>query len=220
MQKVKGIVFDVDGLLVDTEDYQWKGWVEVLKPFGLTITREEYFQYAGKTGSIIEDEFVRKHGLKIKRGSLVAEKEKLLIDWFESENLRPMTYAVEAVQILAGLPDVKFAVASGSPEYEIKLKLRKAGLSKFFSIYASIDDVKRGKPFPDIYLEAVRKIGLKPEECLSFEDTQYGLWAAKSAGLICLAVPSEFCLKQDFSKADGVFPNLKEATEYAKIKYF
>ena len=212
---IKGAVFDVDGLLVDTEGYQYRGWVEVLKPLGLTITPEEYFQYAGKTGSLIEQELVKKYGLKIKERALIEVKEKLLIKWFGKESLKPMPHAKEAVQFFID-KGLKIAVCSGSPEEEIKLKLRKTGLDKFSLIITSGNDVKRGKPFPDSYIMAAKKLGLKPEECMAFEDTQYGLQSAKDAGLKCLAVPSQYSTKQDFSRADGIFPSLREAVDFVK----
>ncbi len=65
--------------------------------------------------------------------------------------------------------------------------------------------------FPDIYLSAANSLGLKPADCLAFEDTKYGVNSAISAGLLCFAIPNEFSQQQNFSKADGVFKNLKEA---------
>jgi beta-phosphoglucomutase-like phosphatase (HAD superfamily) len=68
-------------------------------------------------------------------------------------------------------------------------------------------------------LLATKKLGLKPKECLAFEDTQYGLESAKSAGLICFAIPNKFSKNQDFSKADKIFKNLKEVIEHFKNSY-
>jgi HAD superfamily hydrolase (TIGR01509 family) len=215
MQLIKGIIFDLDGVLVDTEGYQWQGWVEILKPLGISLSKEEYFKYAGKTGNIIESELVKDYNLKIEKGSLLKQKEELLIEWFSSKELKLLPYAKEAIEFFID-KKMKIAIASGGPKDEIILKLKRIDLYSLFPVITSSGEVKRGKPFPDIYLLSAERLELKPEECLAFEDTQYGLGAAKSAGLTCFAVPGEFSVKQDFSRADKTFTNLKEAIEFYK----
>ena len=112
---------------------------------------------------------------------------------------------------------MKVAIATGGPKDEIILKLKKINLYSLFSVITSSSEVKRGKPFPDIYLLSAERLGLKPEECLALEDTQYGLEAAKSAGLNCFAIPSKFSQKQDFSRADKIFNNLEEVIKFYKV---
>jgi len=72
------------------------------------------------------------------------------------------------------------------------------------------DDVLKGKPAPDIYLEAMKRLGLRGGECLAVEDTEHGLEAAKRAGAFCFAIPQEFSIGQNFSKADKVLESLKD----------
>jgi HAD superfamily hydrolase (TIGR01509 family) len=211
--KLEGIVFDLDGVLLDTEYYQWQGWVIPLRKFGIELTKEEYFDYAGKTAAIIEEELIKNYDLDVEKGSLFEEKEKLLIEWFQNEELKILPFAVETVEAVKA-KGLKVAICSGGPRDEVHLKLERTGLAKYFEVVVSRDDVEKGKPNPDMYLLAVEKIGLRPEECLAFEDTEFGLKAAKSAGLTCLAVPTEYSVKQDFALADGVFSNLKEALDW------
>lgn len=213
LTNIKGVIFDLDGVLIDTEVYQWKGWVEVLKPLGIDLSKEEYFKYAGKTGSIIESELVNDYNLKIEKGSLLKQKEELLIEWFHHEELNLLPYAKEAVEFFIN-KKVMVGLASGGPKDEIILKLKRVNLFYLFPVITSASEVKRGKPFPDIYLLSAERLGLKPEECLAIEDTQYGLESAKSAGITCFAIPGEFSVKQDFSKADKIFKNLKEIINY------
>lgn len=208
--KIEGIIFDIDGVLVDTEHFQWQGWVEALKPYAKSLTKTEYFKYAGKQGDAIESELFIDLNLSLSKNTLLDKKKILLADWFETKSLQYMPFAKEAVEYFLD-KNLKVACATGSPKEEALLKLKKVGLLPFFQIVISGSDVKRGKPFPDVYLLAVKKLGLKPENCLAFEDTQYGVVSAKSAGLVCYAIPNEYSQKQDFSQADGVFKNLKEA---------
>ncbi|MFH1285217.1 MAG: HAD family phosphatase [Candidatus Micrarchaeota archaeon] len=211
MKNTKAVVFDLDGVLLDTEGYQWQAWVEVLKPLGVALPREESFKYSGKHGTIIEEEIIKKYNLNAARGSLLEKKEKLVTEWFSSKKLELMPYAKESLEFFsARLP---LAVASSGPREEVLLKLERSNLLHFFSTVVSGSEVARGKPFPDIYLLAVKKLGATPQECISFEDTQFGVESAKSAGLTCFAVPNAFSRAQDFSKADKVFKSLKEAVE-------
>ncbi len=215
---IKGAIFDLDGLLVDTEKFQRDSWIEALKPFGVLITNEEYFDYAGKTGNFIEERIKKKHNLKVKKGSLQEKKESILFEWLKTKRIDILPFGKEAINFFSE-KGMKVAVCSGSPRDEISLKLRRTGLSPLFKVVISRDDVEKGKPYPDMYILAAKGINLKPEECITFEDTQYGVEAAKSAGMVCLAVPNETSQKQDFSKADGVFKNLEEAIGWAKEKY-
>ena len=214
---LKGAVFDLDGVLVDTEYYQWQGWVEVLKPYGISFSKEEYYNYAGRRGDLIEEGILREHNLDVEKGLLLGKKEKLLMEWFESKKLELMPYTREAIEFFIDRK-LRVAVASTAPKDEVKLKLKNVGLTSLFPLVITGNDVERGKPYPDIYLLTVEKLGLKPEECISFEDTQHGVESAKTAGLTCLAIPGEYTRKQDFSKADGIFPSLREAVDWAKEK--
>lgn len=208
--KIEGIIFDIDGVLVETEYFQWQGWVEVLKPHGKSISQIEYLQYAGKQGDIIEVELIKNFNLPVKKNELLERKKELVFDWIAKKSLQRMLFAKETVEYFWD-KNIKVACATGSPKEEALLKLEKVGLLPFFQIVISGSDVKKGKPFPDTYLLAAESIGLKPEQCLAFEDTQYGVASAKSAGLLCLAIPNEFSNEQDFSQADGIFNNLQEA---------
>lgn len=213
------VIFDQDGILTDTEGLQWQGWLEVLKPFGIKIPKQEYIEkYAGKTGAIVEKGIIAKYGLKTPVGSLLKQKGEWLMRWFRANEIPLMPYAREAVYHFAR-KGIKLAVASSGSREEVELKLKKTGLLGMFAVIATRDDVKRGKPFPDIYIFAARQLGVKPEDCIVFEDTEYGIASAKSAGMICIAVPGEFSMGQDLSKADAMLPNLREAVEYAKKKY-
>lgn len=208
---MKHVVFDCDGVLVDTEGYQWQAWNEALKPYGINISKKEYFDYAGKSGDIIEKEIVKKYSLKIEAGRLLEKKEKTVVKYFKEKPLKTLPFAEEALQTLQE-KNIIIAVASSSPKEELLLKLEKNNLRKYFQIIVSKENVSRGKPFPDIYLKTAELLKTNPKNIIVIEDTQYGVESAKAAGTICYAIPNEYSEKQDFSKADKKFKNLKEAT--------
>ncbi len=214
LNRFKGVIFDLDGVLVDTEYYQWQGWIEILKPYGVTLSNEDYYNYAGKNVTIIADELIERFNLKPKH-SLSEEKEELIIKWFKSKPITLMHFAKESIKYFKDL-GLKISICSSGNTEEILIKLNKTGINKMVDFITSRNDVKRGKPFPDIYLHSVKQLNLKPSECLAFEDTQYGLQSAKDAGLYCIGIPNEFSIKQDFSKADKVFNDLEQAVNWLK----
>jgi len=213
---IEGVIFDVDGVLADTEKYQWLGWVEPLKEYNIPLTKKQYLKYAGKQGDVIESEMISEFNLPIEKHILLQKKEKMLIEWFHKKKLNRMKYAKQAVEYFFK-SNIKLAAASGSPRDEAILKLEKTGLLSYFPFVVGGTEVKRGKPYPDIYIHAAKLLQLKPNKCLSFEDTQYGVESAKSAELFCIGVPTEFSIKQNFSKADEICKDLKEAITFLKI---
>lgn len=217
---IKAAVFDVDGTLLDTESFQWQGWVEVLRPFGIDLSKEAYHQYTGKHGEIIAAELVKEHRLGADPQALLKQKERLILHWMATKELRLLPFAQEAIAFFRNR-DLPVAVASSGQRDETEMKLQRTGLLSLFSVVVCGGDpeVKHGKPSPDIYQLVARKLGLQPDECIAFEDTQYGVEAAKGAGLICFAVPNQFAIKQDFSKADGVFASLQEAIDEVQKRY-
>jgi beta-phosphoglucomutase-like phosphatase (HAD superfamily) len=186
---IKAIIFDLDGTLFDSEGYQWQGWVVPLRKYGIELSKEQYFKYGGKQGEQIESEIYEDFGLKLKPGEILKQKMELLEKWFSEEKL-----------------DL------------IMMKLKNNDFEQYFSVITAADEVKIGKPNPDIYLLCAKKLDLKPHECLAIEDTMYGLQAAKDAGMICYAVPNQYSKSQDFSRADKILDSLNDLIEEFKDK--
>ncbi|MBL7160482.1 MAG: HAD family phosphatase [Candidatus Aenigmarchaeota archaeon] len=209
---IRGVVFDVDGVLIDTEHYQWKGWVEPLKKYGKVLDKEAYIKsYAGKTGAVIDRELIEAMRLSLTPGTLLREKEVLLLEWFRSDELKFLPYTREAIRFVQERR-YAFAAVSGAPREETQLKLQRTGLS--FPHTITSDDVQHSKPAPDPYLLALRKLDLPANQCIAVEDTQYGVESAVGAGIPTLAIPTEFSASQDFSKATAVLTSLKEVCEW------
>jgi len=216
MNNIRGIIFDLDGILFDSEYYQWQGWVEPLREYGIELTKEMYFSYAGKSGKQIDQELIKDFNLGIENSTLWNKKKVLIEKWFNEKAMPIMPYAKEAVEYFSSNPNFKIALCSGGDKEEVVTKLEKNDFLKYFPVITAEDDVEKSKPWPDIYLLAVEKLGLDPSQCLAFEDTQYGLQAAKDAGVYCFAIPNEYSLNQDFSRADKVLSSLKEAIDFFK----
>lgn len=217
LEKIKGIVFDLDGVLIDTEGLQVKAWIEVLKDYGIflpKLSEKEIIPFRGKSAKFIAEDLKKRYNLKAKEKELVKKRDEYILKIYQKRKIKLMPWTKEALEFFGFY--YKVALASTGSKKEVLFKLKKSGFKKYFQVIVTRDDVKKGKPAPDIYLKAAKKLKLKPQNCLAIEDTQYGVESAKSAGLFCFAVLNEYSKKQDFSKADKVFNNLKEVVNFFK----
>ena len=114
---------------------------------------------------------------------------------------------------------VMLSVVSGSNHDEVVHSIDNHNMLKYFEFIVGGDDVEYSKPAPDVYLLALKKLGFRVEDCIAVEDTESGINAAKSAGLICIGVKGRFSATQDFSKADVELTNLNEAKKWINEKY-
>ena len=214
---IKAILFDLDGTLYKTEAYQLKAWNDVLEKRGVFIDPKDYFKYVGKTALEVEKEIIKEYDLNIQLGELEREKEELLLQWFkDDDDLELMPYAKEAVEFFSNHPSLLIGLCTSGSNNESIYKLKRNNLDNKFDVIVTKDDVLKGKPAPDIYLEAIKRLGVKDIECLAIEDTEHGLESAKRAGSFCFVVPQEFSMGQDFSKADKVLESLKDLILFFK----
>lgn len=213
---IKGILFDSDGTLFQSEYRQARVWGEILDDYGISIPPADYFLYAGKTSEQIEDMIVRKYGLKIEQGDLVKRKDETMLRLYGEADLELMPCAREAVEYFYNDPKIKIALCTNGGKEEMDVKLKRNDFDKYFPLVITKTDVENPKPAPDIYLQAMEKLGLKPEECLVIEDTEHGLAAAKNAGAYCFIVSNEFSNGHDFSRADKVLDSLRDVVRIFK----
>lgn len=217
IKNIKAILFDLDGTLYKTEAYQLKAWNDVLEKKGVFIDPKDYFKYVGKTASEVEKDIIKEYNLDIQVGDLEREKEELLLQWFkDDDDLELMPYAKEAIDFFSDHSSLLIGLCTSGSNNESIYKLQRNGLDDKFDVIVTKDDVSKGKPAPDIYLEAMKRLGVREIECLAVEDTEHGLEAAKRAGAFCFVVPQEFSKGQNFSKADKILESLNDLILFFK----
>lgn len=209
---IRGVIFDMDGTLLDTEKYHLIAWNKVLKPFGIIISPAKYEDWVGKNGDIIEQELIQEHHLNIKKNEILFQKEKMVSEMFSSMKLDLLPFAKETILFFKN-HSLPVAVASSSPMEELHTKLKRTGLDQLFDAIVSSEEVKRGKPYPEIYLEAAKRLHVSCEDCIAIEDTIPGTQAALAAGCISFAVPNEFTQKKVFDNRVTVFKNLEACVQ-------
>ncbi len=184
----EAVIFDLDGLMLDTERIAADAWKRVGREFGIVISEEVVLDMIGRTGPDSDGILIKEFGPDFPLQS-IKERRLQLTDGHFVEHGIPVKAGL--VGLLDYLDDkgIKKAVATSSTRERAKMKLERSGIANRFQIVVSGDDIERGKPEPDIYLHTAHRLGVVPESCLVFEDSDAGVRAAHSAGMKVIIIP-------------------------------
>lgn len=183
---IQGVIFDMDGVIIDNHKYHYEAWLEFCQKYGIKLTPEVYRdQFNGKTN---KDLFPMLFGAlseeKIK--AYTDEKEAIYKELY-APNRAPLKGLVTFLEDLKQL-GIKTAIGTSAPPTNVEFILDHLDLRKYFSVIVDGPQVKKGKPDPEVYQLCVRRLGLRPEECIVFEDALAGLEAGKRAGCKIIGV--------------------------------
>lgn len=211
MTALQAVIFDMDGLMVDTEPLARQVWAQVLQEHGYQLTSDLHNRMVGRRTKESAHLVLETFPLPYTADELVAYKSAL---WEEiwTKGVPPMP-GLSRLQEALALRDVPWGVATSSPRYYAEQLLDQLGYADTCQAIAAGDEVVHGKPAPDIYLLAARRLGIAPERCLTLEDSLPGGQAAKAAGMTLVAVPNGTATATDFDFADYVFQNLGEVAD-------
>ncbi len=204
---IRALIFDFDGLILDTESPMRASWMEIHAEAGLTIEEEAW---AGILGSSADPprayELLDAHlGEPVDRAALREKRLERELELLAAE--RPMS-GVRALIDAAIDDDLRIGIASSSDRAWVLRLLRQHGLEEKFDAIVCAEDVARTKPAPDLYRRALRALRVRPDEAIAFEDSLHGVAAAKSAGIFCVAVPNDVTRCLSFDEADLRVPSL------------
>ena len=206
---IQAIIFDFDGTLVDTEEIHTQALKEVFEEeTGIAIDKKEIEERAGMTYANKTKEILAERNISgfdpEKIGDMGYENyKKTFVDKIELSK-----GVLKAIKNLKG--KFKLGIATPNERIVIDKTLEKFGIKKFFDVIVSIEDVSRPKPDPECYIVAAKKLGLKPENCLVFEDTPTGFIAAKSAGTKCIVLPNPYLKDPEYPRADGFIKSFED----------
>ncbi len=204
MRLIEAVIFDLDGVLVDSEPLQFAAYSTVLAGYGKTLTREDFIEHwigQGRLGEHLERYEIEAPVEEVRRAKneiyqrLIREKMKL----------RP---GIEGL-IRRLSREMPVALASSAHPVSVNAVLDRFELRSYFSVILTSADVANNKPDPEIYLLTAERLGVSPERCLVFEDSRAGVLSAKGAGMRVIALPHDFTLHQDLSAADLVICDLR-----------
>jgi len=204
--RYRAVVFDMDGLLLDTEVVWQAAEEQLFAAHGAVFTREDKLAVIGTSFDITARYFAERLGRPPEQGPALVEEMVLAMYEALQVDVAGRPGALELVARLRGR--VPLALASNSPRRLVDAALATARLTDVFDVIVTSDDVARSKPAPDIYLLACQRLGVEPEHVLALEDSSAGVASAKAAGLACIAVP-QFA-ETDVAAADRVIDSLEE----------
>ena len=181
---VRGLVFDCDGTIADTMPLHYEAWVAALKEHSVEFSEALFYELAGMPTARIIEMLNERHGHAMPVQETADYKESLY------QQLIPRVAPIEPVVVLvkqfAG--KLPMAVATGGTQAICRKTLGSLGLLEYFQHIVTADDVQHGKPAPDIFLEAARRLGVEASSCYAFEDGELGLQAARAAGMTAIDI--------------------------------
>jgi beta-phosphoglucomutase family hydrolase len=183
-EHIKGLIFDCDGTIADTMPLHYKAWVSALGEHGVEFPEALFYEMAGIPTTRIIEILNERHNHSMPVEETATRKDDLF------ETMIPEVTAIGPVVevVRAYFGKLPMAVATGGARGVVTKTLGALDLLKYFQTLVTADDVKHGKPAPDIFLEAARRIGVAPELCCGFEDAELGLQAIAAAGMMAVDI--------------------------------
>ncbi len=208
MGEYRAVIFDMDGVLADSEPLYHQGLNEVLRDFGLSITEEQHTALLGMTVPATWDAIFEWYSPDASYDECVARYDKAMVRLL-SQPQSPLPGVRELLSELKRR-DVPRALASSSWPNWVEALLKSTGLDGSFNVCVSSTSVENGKPAPDIFLYTAAKVGVAPEQCVVLEDSRTGILAAKAAGTYAIQVRAASTALPPLPEADLVLERVSD----------
>jgi HAD superfamily hydrolase (TIGR01509 family) len=203
---IKAILFDLDGLMVDSEPHSIASWQAVLGRRSVAFDQATLDAILGWRLSETAQLAIDRFHLQDLPADLAREKTEYQIAHLDG-NVKPMPGLIELLDDI-DRRGLRKAIASSGLRRYVMAVLKTTGLTDRFAVIVTGDDVINGKPAPDVFLQAAEALHVDPHNCLVLEDAPAGVQAAKAAGMMCIAVPNAHTHQLDLSLADEILPSL------------
>lgn len=207
--KIKAIIFDLDGVLIDSEPILHDARIRIAEKFGKLWTHEDHLNILGTTAFNCAEYMIKKLELSVPAKKVFDEVNQYTVASY-NENIPFRPCAVEVVRSLSD--KYPLALASGSPKEILEIITNSHELEGVFDVVVSSEELREGKPNPEIFLEAARRLRVEPDECVCIEDSANGVLAGQRANMFVINIPDPmFPLNKDeSSKADMILNSLQE----------
>lgn len=206
---IQGVVFDCDGLIIDTETPWYRVMAELYEERGVTLSLDVYAKVLGTSNEAF-DLFAyleELSGTPVDRQAANERMHRRHTELMLEERVRP---GVEEFLRQAQSMGLRIGLASSSSRAWVEQHLRAHGLFAYFEVIRTSDDVKRVKPDPELYLSALEALGVDPAHAVAFEDSPNGTRAAKAAGMFCVIVPNTLTSQLAFDEFDGQISSMAD----------
>ena len=207
---LKAIIFDMDGVIVNSEPLHRKAYFDMFEEFNLSISNKLYESFTGKSTSTICKELCEIFHLSISHEKLMFSKRKHFKTIFDNDPEFQMIDGALSLIKNYFFNNLTLILASSASMTNINRVFKKFDLDKFFKAKISGADLKESKPNPEIFIKAAKLSGFSKSECIVIEDSTNGIIAAKSAGIYCIGFNSPNSKNQIYDQADLVVSNFNE----------
>ena len=204
--KARGVIWDMDGVIVDSGPYHLKAWQKVFTKRGANFTPEDFQRHFGQRNDTIIRSALGEQIPKSEVASIAREKEQTYRELIR-QNIKPLPGAIKLIKSL-NEHGFRLAIASSAPTENIRLITQSLGINDYFQAIVSGHDVTEGKPSPQSFLLAAQKLEIKPQNCIVIEDAIAGVTAGKRAGAHCIAVTNTHP-REKLSEADLIVDTLE-----------
>ena len=212
---LKAVLFDMDGVIVDTEPLHRKAYHQMFDDVNINVDEDLYASFTGQSTINICKRLVDHFNLNETPEELVSLKRKHYKIFFENDDLELIDGVLDRIQDYHS-NDVKLVVASSASMLGIKQIFERFDLNQYFSAKFSGADLKKSKPHPEMFIKAAESTGFSKSECLVIEDSTNGIKAAHSAGIYCVGFKSPHSSHQDYALANKIITSFEEIS-YSKI---
>lgn len=206
---LKAVIFDMDGVIIDSEPMHARAAILALKKYNIDITFDYVQQFIGSTTKYMTEMMVKDFNLKITPKELLAANVEMKAKLLRNEGHTVVPYITNLIKNLFN-HGMKLSIASSSPAEDIEDVMEDLKIKQYFDGYVSGSMVKKPKPSPDIFLLAAERLGIEPEECIVIEDSSHGVAAAYAAGMTSVGFINPNSGKQDLRKAAMLVEGFEE----------
>ena len=207
---IKAVIFDMDGVIVDTEPVHSKALEILIKQYGKTPLFKETGLVHTAGGEEMDQKVMEAHKINDSTKNFTFRRREIFVKLLE-EKLTPMPGFLPLIKTLKK-EKIKIGLASNRILKNISIIIKNLDIEAYFEVITGWSEAIHHKPAPDIYLEAVKSLGIDPKFCLAIEDSENGVESAKSAGMKVIAVPNRFTKSQSFDRADLSVSSLERIT--------
>jgi HAD superfamily hydrolase (TIGR01509 family) len=208
---IRALVFDFDGLILDTEGPIFQSWQELFQSYGFELTMEDWEASLGSEEgtSLVYDNLKQKFGEEVVREAIAPKRVERELELIAAKPILPgVREYIQRAQELG----LKLGIASSSSCEWVMGHLEQRGLKEAFQCILGADDVQFTKPHPSLYLTVIERLEVKASQAIAFEDSPNGVTAAKRAGIYCVAVPNPVTSQLNLDHADLQLNSLEDLT--------
>ncbi|MFR5266915.1 HAD family hydrolase [Clostridium sp.] len=207
---INAVIFDMDGVIFDTESLYLKHWCSIFSKYGYEMTKENYLLVMGRGRKVVKEKFLSIYGENLPIDNMYKEKDYELSKYIEENEVPIKEGAYELLEFLK-VNGYKVALATSAKRGRAMKHLKDSRFENYFDVIITGEDIEKTKPNPEIFLKALERLNIEPKKAIVIEDSIAGIKAAKNAGIFAIHVPD---LKEPdeeiIKEADIIASNLLE----------